>query len=160
MSPNRPSLAQAVQMSVTEVAELPIDILAILHEEASELKSHAKRCDDHLYSAMRLRFADAAATARKASGKDTGTVRLIDGDFVIVADLPKKIGWDQAGLRQVESQLAAMGEPVDDYILVKRDVPERAYEAWPASLKKLFQPYRTVDVGKAGFKLERKKEAA
>lgn len=158
---NRVTLAQATEMPASEVAALPIEQIALLLEDVAELKSHAKRADDHLYNAMRLRFADSAAEARRSKGTDTGTVRINDGDYVIVADLPKKIFWDQTGLGQVESQLAQMGEPPADYISIKRDVSERAYSAWPASLRKMFDPFRTVDVGKPTFKLEaRKKDAA
>ena len=127
---NRPTLAQAVKMPVTEVSSLPIDVLAILLEDVALAKAETKVADDHLFSAMRLRFADAAAEARKAKGIDTGTVRLTDGDFVIVEDLPKKVSYDQDGLRQVEAELATMGEPVTDYISIKRDVSERAFGAW------------------------------
>lgn len=158
---NRVTLAQATEMPLTEVANLPIEQIALLLEDVAELKSHAKRADDHIYNAMRLRFADGAAEARRAKGTDTGTVRLTDGNYTVIADLPKKILWDQDGLRQVERQLAEMGEPIGDYISIKRDVSERAYGAWPASLRKMFEPFRTVDVGKPTFKLEqRKKDAA
>lgn len=160
MISNRPALAQALQMTVKEVSELPIDILALLLEETAELKSSAQKAADHMFSAMSQRYSDDANKVRQAKGADTGTVRLHDGDFVIVADLPKKVAWDGAGLAQVEKTLAEMGEPPEDYIQVKRDVSERAFESWPNSLKKLFAPYRTLGVGKAGFKIERKKEGA
>ena len=157
---NRVTLEQAAKMSVKEVANLPIDMLALLQEDVAQLKASTKAVDDHLFAAMSLRFSDRAAEVRKAKGTDTGTVRLTDGDFVVVADLPKKITWSQSGLESVEADIIAMNEPVSDYISVKRDVSERAYEGWPSSLKKLFEPHRTVGVGKGGFKVEVKKGAA
>jgi hypothetical protein len=160
MSTNRVTLAQVCDLPLTEIAKLPMEQIALLLEDVAELKASAKAADDQIYSAMKLRFADAAAEARKAKGVDTGTVRLSDGDYVVIADLPKKTSWDQAGLRQVEAQLQAMGEPIEDYISIKRDVSERAFTSWPTSLRKLFEPHRTLDVGKPTFKLERKKEAA
>ena len=48
--------------------------------------------------AIALRYADRAAAARRAEGKDTGTVRLDDGEVTVIADLPKKVDWDQAEL--------------------------------------------------------------
>ena len=152
------TLAQLDQMAVGDVASLPIDHLAMLLETIAEEKARVKRLDDHLHNALRTRFADSAAEARRTKGIDTGTVRLTDGDYTVIADLPKKVVYDQAGLALVERELSEMGEPVTDYITIKRDVPERAYGAWPASLKKMFEPYRTVDVGKPTFKLEQRKE--
>ena len=158
MSNNRVTLAQSVEMSVREVASLPIDQIAALLEDVAELKASARIADDHLFAAMSLRFSDKAADARKAKGVDTGTVRLNDGEFVVISDLPKKPSWSQAGLREVQTTLAAMGEPIEDYISVKLDVAEKSYTAWPASLRKLFDPHRTVSAGKASFKIEKRKE--
>ena len=156
---NRVTLAQMVEMPAKAVAELPIEQIALLLEDAAELKSAAKRADDHLFAAMSHRFSQRAADLRQAKGVDTGTVRFTEDDFTIVADLPKKVTWNNDGLADVASKLAEMGEPVGDYIATKRDVSERSFEAWPNSLKKLFNPHRTLGVGKAGFRLERKKES-
>jgi hypothetical protein len=157
---NRVTLAQAREMPAEEVAALPIEQIALLLEDVAELKATAKRSDDHLHAAMRVRFADKAAEVRKEKGTDTGTVRLKDGEYTVLADLPKKVVWDQDGLGQVERQLSDMGEPIADYISVKREVSERSYGAWPASLRKMFDPHRTLDVGKPTFKLELKKKDA
>lgn len=157
---NRVTLAQAIEMSVSEVSALPIGQIALLLEDVAELKSSAKRADDHMFAAMSLRFGKPADNARKIKGVDTGTIRVTEGEFTIVADLPKKVTWSQSGLRAVEAEIIAMNEPVEDYISVKRDVSERSFEGWPNSLKKMFEPHRTVAVGKAGFKIEAKKEAA
>lgn len=157
---NRPTIAQAVQMSVTEVASLPTSILALLLEDVAEMKTAHQRADSHLFAALSHRFADRSAEARKAKGTDTGTVRFTDDDCVVIADLPKRVTWDGAGLTQVSAQLQEMGEPVADYIQTKMDVAEKAYVGWPSSLKKMFDPHRTVGVGKASFKIEQKKDAA
>lgn len=157
---NAVTLDQALGLSVKELAKFPIDQIQLLLEDVAALKLHAKRVDDHMFAVLTERYSEQASKARAAKGSDTGTVRLQDGEFVIVADLPKKVSWDGDGLAQVASQLTEMGEPIGDYIITKRDVSERAFDGWPTSLKKLFLPYRTVSVGKAGFKIERKKDAA
>jgi hypothetical protein len=156
---NRPTIAQAVQMSVTEVSSLPTSILGLLLEDVAEMKAAHKKADDHLFAALSHRFGDRASEARKAKGTDTGTVRFTDDDCVVVADLPKRVTWDGAGLVQVSAQLKDMGEPVSDYIQTKMDVAEKAYSSWPGSLKKLFDPHRTLGVGKASFKIEPKKDS-
>lgn len=150
---NRVTLEQALEMSIKEVSMLPISQIALLTEDVAELKANAKKADDFIFAALTERFAEAAAQKRKAKRSDTGTVRFDDGEYTVVADLPKRVTYDQSGLSQVENTLTAMGEPISDYIQIKRDVSERAFEGWPNSLKKLFLPYRTVGVGKAGYKL-------
>ena len=157
---NHMTLDQALCLSVTELAKLPIDQIALLLEDVAQLKADAKRADEHLYSAMHEKFSTKAGEIRQQKKVDTGTVRFNDGDFVVIADLPKKPLWDQDGLRQVERSLIEMGEPAEEYISIKRDVSERAYGAWPSSIKTLFNPYRTLGVGKAGYKLETKKKDA
>lgn len=156
---NRVTMAQAMQMPVTEVANLPIGILHLLMEDVAEAKAAAKKADDHLFAALHLRFSAQMHENRKANGTDTGRARLDAEDYVVMSDLPKRVSWDADGLRQVARQLEATGEPVSDYIQVRMDVPEKSYLGWPQSLKKMFDPHRTVGVGKETFKIE-KKDAA
>lgn len=153
---NRVTLEQAYEMSVKEVANLPIDQIHALQEDVAELKTKAKTADAMIYAVMTERFTEKAAQKRKAKGSDTGTVRFDDGDYTVVADLPKKVDWDNDGLAEVEVTLTEQGEPISDYIITKRDVSEKAFAGWPQSLKKLFLAHRTVGVGKAGFKLVKK----
>ena len=153
---NSVTLAQLGDMSAQEVANLPVDHIALLLEEVAGQKVQTKRLDDKLFAAVSLKYAGQAAYLRKSAGKDTGTVTIIDGDFAVRADLPKCVDWDETGLERVEAELLTMGEPVSDYISIKRAVPERAYSSWPSSLRKMFEPYRTVGVGKPSFKIERR----
>ena len=157
MSTNRISLAQAVQMPVTELSKLPIEQLALLLEDVTALKTQSQRAADHMHAAMHLRYGETAAERRRAKGNDTGTVRLDDGDMIVLADLPKRVSWCQDGLIQVEKRLAEMGEPAADYIKTERQVAERAFQAWPASLRKLFAPHRTESAGKPAYKIETKR---
>jgi hypothetical protein len=150
---NRVTLAQISEMSVEELSKLDPELIAFLLEEVAALKAQAKSADDLIHSALNLRYAEKAAETRKAKNTDTGTVRFQDGECTIVADLPKKIDWDQSGLAQVEKTLADMGEPVAEYIKLKRDVSENAYKGWPSSLKKMFDAYRTVGAGKPTYKI-------
>jgi hypothetical protein len=61
-------------MPVGEIAALPADLLAVLQEEAEESAKAARSLADWLNGAIALRYADRAAAARRADGKDTGTV--------------------------------------------------------------------------------------
>jgi hypothetical protein len=83
-----------------------------------------------------------------------GTVNLpIEGVKVKVV-VSKKVSYDQDGLKSNRQQLADNGEDPDEYIKVKYDVSEAAYKSWPTSLKKMFEPYRTVEVSKPKIIIE------
>ena len=97
---NRPRLGDLPTMPIGEIAALPADLLAVLQEEAEEAAKAARSLADWLNGAIALRYADRAAAARRAEGKDTGTVRLDDGEVTVIADLPKKVEWDQGSLRR------------------------------------------------------------
>lgn len=158
---NRATLAQLRDMTPEQVNALPLDQIAALLEDVADAKANAKRLDDKLTATMHARFAERAGELRRASGKDTGRVSIRDGELIIKADLPKKVEWDEDGLAAAERQLADMGEPVGEYIRVKRIVMEGAYEKWPSSLRAIFTPARTVGVGRPTFAIERaKKDAA
>ena len=157
---NRCTLAQLRDMTPEQVDTLPIGQLAALLEDAADAKALAKHHDDILAASLARRFAARAAEARRAAGKDTGRVALHEDGCAIRADLPKKVGWDEDRLPMTEAQLAAMGEPVREYIRVKRIVMEGAYEKWPSSLRAIFAPARTVGTGRPTFAVERAKETA
>jgi hypothetical protein len=157
---NRVTLAQLRDMTADQAAGLPVDQIAALLEDMAELKADTKRLDDLLHQALSLRYGDQATALRRGEGKDTGTVTVADGDFLIRADLPKKVEWDEAGLASVERQLTEMGEPAGEYIQVRRVVSEAAFQKWPSSLQGMFLPHRTVGVGRPTFKVERAKRSA
>lgn len=160
MTSNRVTLAQLDEMPIEEAARLPVEQLVMLLEEAAEMKAAAKAADDRLHSILTLRYADSAAEARKVAGKDTGTVNLRDGDFTIRADLPKRVVWDQAKLREAVEAIRGWGEDPADYVAVEMKVAETKYNAWPSSIKGLFEPARTVGVGKPTFTIEPAKRRA
>ncbi len=91
--------------------------LALLREDAEAALTAAKTVKEWLDGAIGRRcFGEQAHGARQASGKDTGTVRLVEDGVIVIADLPKRVDWDQA-------QLAA---------LVERDRAEMPSSSGPA----------------------------
>jgi hypothetical protein len=72
-------------------------------------RSSKKRVKEWLDGAIALRYAEQAARLRHQQGKDTGTVRFEDGDVTVVAELPKRIDWDQNALAEI-SEVATMGD--------------------------------------------------
>ncbi|TCT10521.1 hypothetical protein EDC22_10518 [Tepidamorphus gemmatus] len=150
---NRPQLADIRTMPVGEIARLPAEHLALLQDEAEEALNAAKRTKDWLEGAIALRYGEEAARLRAAQGKDTGTVRFDDGPVTVVADLPKRVEWDQDLLATLVERMRASGEKVADYVSIEIKVSERAFTAWPEAIRQAFSPARTVRTGKPTFRL-------
>lgn len=155
---NRPTLGTIRQMPVGDIIALPSEHLALLQADAREALDAAKRLQDWIEAAIALRYEQRAIAARAAAGKDTGTVRFDDGGVEVVADLPKRVEWDQARLAVLAEQIRAGGENPGDYVEVSFKVPERAYTAWPERIRHAFEPARTVRTGRQSFKLSLKPE--
>jgi hypothetical protein len=141
-------------LTVQELANLPAADLARLKAEVEASLRNAKAVADWINGALDIRYGARALQARAAQEKDTGTVRLEDNGFVVVADLPKRIKWDQQKLKElVELIRSGWGEDPTGYVKIKYDISERAYEAWPPMLRELFSPARTVETGKPSYDL-------
>ncbi len=157
---NRATLAQLRDMTQGQVNSLPMDQVALLLEDVADQKAEISRLSELLHSTLLHRYSDAASAARREAGKDTGTVTLHDGDFAIKADLPAKVEWDQAALRSALDTVRGWGEDPADYLAIVLSVPESRFKAWPESIRKVFEPARTVGTGKPTFKVERAKRRA
>ena len=151
--PNRITLDNLPTLPVGEIAALPGDQLAILKQEADERLRAAKTLCDWLDGAIALKYGDEAQDARRAKGNDTGTVRLQDGQVTVVAELPKRIDWDQAMLAGLVERIRADGADPTEYVDIAFSVPERKYTAWPGHIREAFEPARTVRTGKLKFRL-------
>ena len=98
---NTPGAEDLLKLPAGEIAKLPVELLAAMQRAIDAAARRMKAVTARFDTALELRYATPAAEARRASGKDTGTVRLIDGDFTVVADLPKRIDWDQEKLARM-----------------------------------------------------------
>lgn len=155
---NRPTLDDLGQLPIPAIAALPPDVLALLAEDIDAALERAKRLKDRLDAVLDHRYRVRAQTARQADGHNTGTVRFGDGEFTIIAELPKRVKWDQAQLAALVEQIRAGGEDPAEYVSVEFKVAERAYAAWPESIRSAFTPARTVETGKPSYRIEPKKE--
>jgi hypothetical protein len=72
--------------------------------------TRSKAAKARLDAALTVRYATRAAEERQARAKDTGTVRFDDGDFTVVADLPKRVDWDQQMLARIVERIRASGD--------------------------------------------------
>ncbi len=157
---NRIQLEDIRAMPVGEIAALSAQQLALLQEDAEAALTAAKKLKEWLDGAIGLRFAEKAHAARQASGKDTGTVRLVEDGVIVVADLPKRVEWDQAQLAALVERIRAEGDDPAEYVDTAFKVPERKYAAWPSGIRTVFEGARTVKTGKPVFKLSLEKETA
>ncbi|MGD9924055.1 MAG: hypothetical protein AB7V13_21830 [Pseudorhodoplanes sp.] len=157
--PNRVNLDDLATAAIGDIAGLPAEQLALLQQEVADLLTSAKRLKDRLDRGLDLKYRDRATALRRSAGKDAGTVRIEDGDVVVVAELPKRVDWDQRGLAAVVERIRAAGDDPAEYIDVTYKVPERKYNAWPERIRASFATARTVETGKAIFTLTLKPEA-
>ena len=150
--PNRITLNDLRGMQVGAIAALSGEELAPLRLEAEDQLRTAKSLCDWLDGAIALKYGDRAHAARNADGKDTGTVRFADGAVTVVAELPKRVDWDQAKLAALVDRIKADGEDPTEYVDISFDVAERKYSAWPAHIRMAFDGARTVRTGKQRFR--------
>ncbi len=151
---NTPDLDALINLPAGELAQLPVELLAALQGELDHAARQLKAATARFSAALETRYATRAAEARRACGKDTGMVRLVDGDYTVIADLPKRVEWDQERLAQIAANIAASGEDPAEFIDTKLSVSERKYGALPEAWRKGFEPARTVKVGALKVVLE------
>jgi len=149
--PNRPSLADLARTPIGEVVALSGETLVLLQEEAEDALRRAKAAKDWLDGALDRKYGAVAAEHRRIEGKDTGTVRFDDGGITVVADLPKKVEWNQEQLAATVERIRASGDDPAEYVDLTFKVPERKYGAWPAHIRTAFEAARTVKAGKPTF---------
>lgn len=151
--PNRPTLNDLSAMPVGDLAELSAETLALLQEDIDAAMRSAKTAKDRLDGAVTRKFSSRAADLRRAEGKDTGTARFQDGAVTVVAELPKRVDWDQTHLADLVERIKADGEDPREYVEIAFKVSERKYTAWPSHIQSAFAEARTVRTGKENFKL-------
>lgn len=143
------------EMPVADIALLSAPELACLLDDLAMQKAALRRMEDKLDAALDRRYGARAAQRRAEDSKDTGTVRFEDNGFVIIAELPKRVTWDQEKLRHaVEIIRTGWGDDPADYVKTKLEISEAAFANWPRPLRELFMPARTVKTGKASYRVE------
>ena len=150
---NTPSVDDMLNMPVTELALMPPNLLAAVQAEIDVAIDRMKAVTERFALALEVRYAARASECRQAEGKDTGTIRFEDDGVTVIADLAKRIDWDQAKLAQFAENIASAGEDPAEFIDTKLSVSERKYGALPESWRKGFEPARTVRTGKPKFRL-------
>ena len=144
---NTPTVDDLPDLALQDIAQLPVELLAILQRDVDERIKRDKAAKARLDGALTVRYATRAAEERQLLAKDTGTVRFDDGDFTVVADLPKRVDWDQDRLAAMVARIRDAGDDPAEYVDLAYKVPERKYAAWPEAIRQGFEPARTVRSG-------------
>lgn len=153
--PNRIAIDQIMDWSPGKIATLSVKELALLLEELTGAKERIAAIENRLRGGLDVKYKARATELRKTLGKDTGTVRVTDGRFVVIMDLPKRVKWDRTRLASAVRVIAEQWrEDPGQYVTTEYKVSETAYGAWPDAIRKLFEPARTVEHGKPTFKIE------
>ena len=155
---NHITLEALARLPIAEIISLPAAELARLQQEADEALRKAKLTVAWLDGALLQKYAERAKAARADAEKDFGVARFVDGEVTVVADLPKKVEWNQRDLADLVERIKAEGEDPRDYVEVSLKVAERNYTSWPKHIRSLFEPSRTVRAGKETFQLIVEKE--
>lgn len=146
------------RLSPVELAGLPPGVLADLSQLLDADQQLCKRRAATLDAAMERKYGVIAYSHRQQKGVDFGTVRFPDGEFVVKADQPKRVKWDQEKLRAALNTMPA--EDAAHFAKVEIKVDERKYDAAPASVRNVLIEARTVEPGKASYELLRAAEMA
>ena len=151
------TLDQILTLSLQDLAGLETGDLKRLHEEADQDLARAKRIKAFLEGAIDHRFGGPVTQLRQAEGKPTGVIRLNEGEFVVISDLPKRPEWDQEKLTAIAEEIRRDGVDPANYLDMEYKVQERRFTAWPPHIQAAFSAARTLKVGKPTYKIERAK---
>jgi hypothetical protein len=151
---NTPRLIDLEALALGDIAALPPEMLLALQDEAAAETARVKRLRDRLEAGIAKRYEAAAAAERAAQGKTSGTVRIEDAGVVVIAELPKKVTWDQDRLAAMAERIRAAGDDPNEYLEITYRVPERRYGAWPEAMREGFAAARSETTGKPVFRLE------
>ena len=151
---NMPTFDDLDRLSIGEIADLPPALLLALQDEAAAETARVKRLKDRFEAALAQRYGVATEAERATQGKSSGTVRIEDAGVVVIADLPKKVSWDQERLAAMAARIAASGDDPTEYLEIAYRVSERRFGAWPEAMREGFAAARTETTGKPAFRLE------
>lgn len=152
--------ADLASMTVAQLVSLPIRDFMESEGHVDEAIAYLKQLRTKLDAVKAQRFGEQARVALRDSGRDFGTAHISDGPLHVKFELPKKVNWNQAILKEIAERIVASGDKVEDYIDVKLSVSESRYTNWPQTLQQQFAAARTVEEGKPTITLTIDGEAA
>lgn len=119
------------------------DRLDEVRDKISILKGQEETLKDSIFEAYSVEI----AAAYKEKGDPLGAISFMVGGLKLVFTTPKKVTWDQEGLKK----LYAEGAPIS----VEYSVPEAVFKAQDKNGRDALMPYRTTTPGSTSIKIER-----
>jgi len=139
-------------MDAENVAKLPVEVLYQLQDYVQDGLSLARKREAYLAHVLDIRYRQRAEEIRQQQSKDTGTIRLADNDYVVVAEAPKQVHWDRDKLSDALDTFDV--EVAKHYGKWTLTVEERKFTAAPPEVRAVLETARTVSVGKTKYRLE------
>ena len=151
---NRPiTINEIIDTPIRVLSKYPPDQLEKLIKHIIKRLALAQHAKVQLEAALRAKYEDRAHAKRAKMSKDTGIIHIEDEGFRFSMDVPKKVTWDQHGLKIIRKKLLNGGENPDDFIRTTYSVLENDYKSWDNDMQSLFMPARTLKTGNATYKL-------
>ena len=144
-----------LDLSAQVIRDLPLENVAALLRFIAEAKSELATLAAMVQTGLELRYADAAKAQLLATGRDTGTTHILDGDFDITVEIGKDVKWEPKGLAELVAKIEATGGDPREYVEIKYSVSEAKFKAWPQTLRAPFEALRTVTPKAPKFVLRR-----
>ena len=140
-------------MSADELQNLTLEQLHEILVWVKRSKNDIRGYESSLHSELAARFKARAAQVRSGLGKESGAARFTQEGFTVLADLPKKVEYDQKKLRLAVDELRACGEDPNDYVAFEISISEARWASFDGETQAHFQDARTVKTGKQTFEL-------
>lgn len=138
------TVLQLETITASRLATVPTGAIAELTDLLDGVAARVKAAQAEVSQSLTARYGEQAKTQLLADGRDTGTTHLLDGDIDVTVEIGKDVKWEQATVKQLARRIAEGGEDPAEYIEVKYAVSERKYNAWPDTIRRAFEPARTV----------------
>jgi hypothetical protein len=136
-------------LSAKEIGALAVGDLMGLSDQVAKLVSYAKELKEKLDDGLNLKFSEAVKNNLRSENKDTGTTKFFDGAFQIIAEVPKKVTWDQEKMEELIKRVP--DERRKSIVKISYAIDERKYSELPHEYQELFRGARTITPGKTKF---------
>jgi hypothetical protein len=148
---NMKNLSVIETSSAKEISQLEVYDLMDLSDQVAKLTSHAKEMKEKLEDGLNLKFSEAVKNNLRSENKDTGTTRFFDGAFQIIAEVPKKVTWDQEKMEELIKRIP--DERRKAMVKITYAIEERKYAELPHEYQELFREARMITPGKIRYQI-------
>lgn len=158
---NNELMKNVTEQNLTDLQKIPIGEIShystkklyCLIQAATKAFELARKNKEWLEGAIALKFQQDLEQRRKHIGKETGIVKIADGNYQISSDIPKRIEWDQKLLSKLAEELRDIGNDPKQYMEIIYNISETKYKSLNEIERNIFLPARTLKLGKVKYQL-------